>query len=221
MYYFKSNHHNYSNIYRTVRQNGQYLHWKMFGLPTEIWLYLGFIQIKSMIMNVHVWVIPNMNWMSFTIHHWSFLMTASTAAMTEGAVTWWACPNWRLSFNDIQHSQYCLFHSNIRTHGILYSPYTADIRGINFTSWHSFCSQKMLYNMLFLFLGLPSDVRCTDDSQTSLWACLSDKWHSGEHLHNSFLILNRQCFYTQTFCITDFCTKLVIQSVSFSFECPL
>lgn len=74
------------------------------------------------------WVIPNMSRMTSIVRHRLFLKAISAAVMTEELMTRWARPGQLLSFNDIQPSRNCLFYSNTRARGILFSPCITDIR---------------------------------------------------------------------------------------------
>lgn len=75
-----------------------------------------------------LWLKHNMSWMSFTVHRLSFLTVSSTAAMTEGRMTQWACPGRLMSLNGTCSSWNYLFHSITCANEILFSPYAADFR---------------------------------------------------------------------------------------------
>lgn len=126
------------------------------------------------------WVMPNMSQMSSVVHHHFFLMTVSTAAMTEGVndmmnLSWLTHVfQWHLTF-------FILFIplNHMHTWHTVFATHSRHL-GMNFTSWYPFCFKKVYYSILFLFSGLYIDVGWTQDSLTSLRPHLPDKWHSDE-----------------------------------------
>lgn len=147
----------------------------------------------------------------------SFLMAASTAAVTEEIMSLWACHGGLLSFNDNQPSHCRLFHSNLRSCDILYSPYTAEI-----PAWSSrpdiLSAVKKRTTAHCSSLQASIVMLGTYDSLTSLRARLSNKWHIAERSCRSFLITNNSSY--KPTCV-KICAMFVIYPVSFSSDCPL